>query len=277
MQNHKTKKIILCADDYAQNSTITQGILNLVSRRRLSAVSCLTTSSDWPAHAALLSPYHEIIDIGLHFNLTEGCSLSKQNLMTPLAQLLLKAFLGRIDERTIETEFHAQLDRFIEHMGKIPDFIDGHQHIHHFPIIRDAILNGYQKRFPKRKIYIRIASNSLLQSLVTAKSFPKSQIITATGALTLKKKCQQLKIPCNDSFAGIYAFKKAANYRFYFPYFLSQMKNNGLIMCHPGLPSEDAADLLRHSREKEYNYFNSDEFIEACAAAKVSLGRYALS
>ena len=268
------KKIILCADDYAQSPAITQGILNLVSHYRLSAISCLTTSPYWKEHAAYLAPFHDSIDIGLHFNLTEGCAITNKQLFKTMPQLLLNAFMHRIDVNVVQTEFLAQLDHFIAQVGKLPDFIDGHQHIHHFPIIRQAFLKGYQQRLSDNKTYIRIASNSSLQSLLTMKFFPKPQIITFTGALSLKKKCQQLKIPFTPSFSGIYEFRKAENYRSYFCYFLSQVRENGLIMCHPGLATDDKKDLLHYSRQKEYAYFLSNNFIDDCAEAGVNLGRY---
>jgi hypothetical protein len=271
------KYIILCADDYAQNPAITQGILNLVSHNRLSAISCLTTSPYWKKHAAYLAPFQDSMDIGLHFNLTEGFSITSNKQFNSMPQLLLNAFLYRLDVHAIEAEFMAQLDRFIEYAGKMPDFIDGHQHIHHFPVIRQVLLRAYQKRLLANKTYIRIASNSPLQSLLTVKCFPKTQIIALTGALTFKKNCQQLNIPFTHSFAGIYSFGKAVNYPTYFRYFLSQVRENGLIMCHPGLATDDKKDALHDSRPKEYAYFISNSFINDCAEAGVSLGRYSFT
>jgi hypothetical protein len=48
----------------------------------------------------------------------------------------------------------------------------------------------------------------------------KSFIITAGGALALKQRLQQLTIPHNNTFSGIYNFAQAANYSNFFKKFL---------------------------------------------------------
>lgn len=270
--------IILCADDYAQTEAISEGIIDLVKNKRLSAVSCMTTSPYWPAHAALLKPYVDTIDVGLHFNLTEGQGLvdNSQLVFTPIGKLLITAFLGRLNYQAITNEFSAQLKQFNDYFGKMPDFIDGHQHVHHLPIIREAILSVYQQQLQvmTHKPYLRISSNDYLTCLQDYKNFPKTQIICFTGAMRLKKRLQQLNIPHNQNFAGIYNFSQSQNYRNFFLYFIKQIKHSGLIMCHPGCASSDVSDPLNQSRVNEYNYFLSANFLEDCAANRVVLSRF---
>ena len=67
--------IALCADDYAQNQAIDDGILSLLAEQRLSAVSCFSTAPRWRQQSA--PALREVAaagaaDVGLHFNLTEG-------------------------------------------------------------------------------------------------------------------------------------------------------------------------------------------------------------
>jgi chitin disaccharide deacetylase len=268
--------IILCADDYAQTDAISNGIINLVKNNRLSAVSCMTTSRYWPAHAALLKPYADTIDVGLHFNLTEGAGLADhpQFIFAPIGSLLAAAFFGRLNREAIMREFCAQLTAFCVHFGKMPDFIDGHQHVHHLPTIREAILTVYQQELMSQKPYLRISSNNYLTCLRDYKNFPKTQIICFTGAMRLKKRLQQLNIPHNQNFAGIYNFSQSEHYRDYFHYFITQVKNGGLIMCHPGLASNERSDPLYQSRIHEYNYFLSADFLADCAANDIVLARF---
>jgi chitin disaccharide deacetylase len=40
----------------------------------------------------------------------------------------------------LEGEISSQLQKFITAFGRLPDFIDGHQHVHLFPQIREALL-----------------------------------------------------------------------------------------------------------------------------------------
>jgi predicted glycoside hydrolase/deacetylase ChbG (UPF0249 family) len=70
------KKIVLCADDYNQNAAISGGIIDLVAKGRLSAVSCFSTLPQWEQNAKRLLPYQHKVDIGLHFNLTESSEFS---------------------------------------------------------------------------------------------------------------------------------------------------------------------------------------------------------
>ena len=71
------KYFTLCADDFGYSTEVSQGILSLISIERLTATSCMTNMPDWKNSASKLIPYKDQIDIGLHFNLTEGEALSE--------------------------------------------------------------------------------------------------------------------------------------------------------------------------------------------------------
>lgn len=257
--NTPTKQLTLCADDFGQNAEVSTGILNLLAKQRLSAVSCLTTFPDWSLFAKKLLIYQDEIDIGLHFNLTEN------SLFPDLSSLMRTVYFGKLDKELLESELHIQLDCFIEATGKLPDFIDGHQHVHHLPIVRDVLLKVYKIRLQTNHAYLRSC-----QTLSLLQDFPKNLIIQLTGARALKKILQKQHIPHNSSFAGIYDFKHAKNYRDYFNQFLQQITDRGLIMCHPGLFSEETSDPLANSRRYEYQYFMSDEFLQDCSSYKLS-------
>lgn len=268
------KSIVLCADDYGLNPRVSEGIIELIAHQRLSATSCMTNSIYWQAAAKALKPFRNQIDIGLHFNLTEGSYLSSGHTQTALPALLTKAILKQLDFQTIVVELQHQLDAFENTLQMPPDFIDGHQHIHHFPVIREALLFVYQQRFPQHMPYIRISANSHAKKRFNHKTGLKTAAISLTGAQKLRKKLDDLQIPYNHGFSGIYNFKKANNYRHYFQQFLTEIATGGLIMCHPGLYSESYPDLLKNSRPQEWQYFMSPAFIEDCQNAKVSIGRF---
>ncbi len=60
-----------------------------------------------------------------------------------------------------------------------------------------------------------------------------------------------------------------------FPRFLKGLPDGGLIMCHPGFVDAELKrlDPLTHLREREYEFFMSDEFPELLKAQHVALGR----
>lgn len=235
------KRLILCADDYAQDGLISKAILDLLENKKINAASCLVTSPYWPEHARWLLQFKNKADIGLHFDLIEF-----EN--NTLLKLLVASHLHLINKKKIKQTLHYQLDLFEKHLGQSPDFIDDHQHIHHLPVIRDALIEVYKERLNKQRPYIRISSNGYLKSLKSFKKF----IITASGAMGLKKQLKQKQIPHNAYFSGIYNFRNAKNYKKLFPQFLKETKKNGIIMCHPGL-----SDFRQH----EYDYLITDSQI----------------
>ena len=64
--------IVLCADDYALHPLIDQAVIQLASKERLSATSCMTTAPGWAGAAPALVPLRPQLAVGLHFNLTES-------------------------------------------------------------------------------------------------------------------------------------------------------------------------------------------------------------
>lgn len=255
------KSIILCADDFAYNPAISRSILKLIKQERISATSCMANMPGWPAAAQELKAFDQKVDIGLHFNLTEGPSLSGFSFM-PLKRLLIFSNLRLLNQQKIYTELCAQLDEFKNQFGRLPDFIDGHQHIHQLPIVRDALLRAYKKYFPEKKVYIRLSSNGFSWQL-------KSLIINLSGALNLKRQLIKLKIPHNSSFAGIYNLKPHKNYAQTFQGFIDEIKNQGLIMCHPANQSHDE---IGPARQQEFDFFSGADF--AAVLENIKLTRF---
>ena len=54
--------------------------------------------------------------------------------------LIVRAWSASLNRELITQCIEEQWDLFVSVLGKQPDFIDGHQHIHQFPFIRDILL-----------------------------------------------------------------------------------------------------------------------------------------
>jgi predicted glycoside hydrolase/deacetylase ChbG (UPF0249 family) len=274
-----TKRIVLCADDYGQAPEISQGILALVKYGRLSATSCMVNADHWLEHASWLAPLKANVDVGLHLNLTEGKALSApfiakygENLFT-LNTVIRLSVLRLLDKAAIQAEFSAQLDRFKEGLGVLPDFIDGHQHVHQFPIVRDAFIQVYQERFKRtQKPYVR-SVRPKLEPTDFIKNF-KKVIIYFLGANPFIHLLDEHEIPYNTSYSGIYDFSKAGNFRDLFIVFLKDSESGGIIMCHPGLQGSASQDPIADARFKEYEYLFGEHFLYDCHQQKVVLGRF---
>ena len=141
-----SRMLALCADDFGLTPGISAGIAELARARRLTAVSCITNSPHWAKAATRLEGLPATVEVGLHFNLTEGRPLSRHlrkrwPSSSGLAALILRAHLGLLPRRALSSEAHAQLAAFIVARGVPPQFIDGHQHVHHLPGVRELLLD----------------------------------------------------------------------------------------------------------------------------------------
>ncbi len=267
------KHVTICADDYGQNLEISQAIIDLINLQKISATSCMVNSKNFNESAKLLIPVKDAVDIGLHFNLTEGYACSnKSHKFGSLASVLLKSRLGLLDKNFIKNELCAQLDVFEKTFKVLPDFIDGHQHVHHMPIIRDIVVEVYNERFQDSRTYIRCLDKNLVA--LKAISF-KKLIIYLSGVKVFKKLLDKNNIPHNTSFSGVYDFVKSTDYAKYFNLFLQDINDGGLIMCHPGYQNINSEnDSLHESRLNEVNFFKSDLYINLLEKHNVLISKY---
>lgn len=284
-----SKRIVLCADDYGQNSAISAGILTLAKTGRLSASSCMSAAKDWPEAARELRETDPDIDIGLHFTLVDEAFLDSQALgaygytdsgdadygnahncksFTSLGALIRAAYLRQLDKAAVIRALDSQITLFQEHLGRLPDFIDGHQHIHQLPVIRDALLEICSTRMSDHPFYIR----SLAHISARPPAVFKSLIIQMLGAKQLERGLRHQRIPHNPDFSGIHDFIQD-DYQAHMQDWLGKVDNGALIMCHPAHPGQDPGDPIRHSREIEYEYLNSDAFSEDCRNFNIKLVR----
>lgn len=255
---NESKNIVLCADDFGLNPGISKGILKLAQLGRLSAVSCMVNSAYFVPYAQELRALQGKVQIGLHFNVTEGSFLSEpQRPCFTLNELLIKTHAHLVSLSFIQKEFASQLDQFVQVMQQLPDFIDGHQHVHQFPGIRQVILNLYQERLAEKTVLVRATYPA-----ISCPSYQlKAKILALTGGKALKKQLKDRDIPHNAYFSGIYDFSRSTDYRTLFRKWLELAEENTLIMCHPG-EGLYPEDVISHARNIELNYFLSPEFLE---------------
>lgn len=260
-----SQNIILCADDFGLNSGISQGILKLVRLKRLSAVSCMVNQPALRLYASELFALREQVQIGLHFNLTEGYLVSEPGRPCfTLNELLVKTHLHLIKPALIAKEFNAQLDLYIQTLDSLPDFIDGHQHVHQFPVIREVILDIYQQRLKENGTYIR----STWPAFTIPQFKFKAAVLAGAGGKALSTRLKRFAIPHNSFFSGVYDFTPGSDYRSLFRQWLAQARNNTLIMCHPG-EADSSDDVIAHARQQELEYFLSEQFLEDCHEYRV--------
>jgi chitin disaccharide deacetylase len=269
-----TRVFELCADDYGQAAHINAGILKLVNRpatdKRLSAVSCLTNMPAWDKAAgqALLAQRRKV-GAGLHFNLTEGKPLSPALAqqwphMPTLQQVITWAHLRKLPVAALREELQAQYRAFEQHYGRAPNHLDGHQHVHHLPQVRDLVLEllaqkpGMQVRHTGR---------------VRGPGFAvKRLLIEGTGGRELGRQLEKLGRAANSQLFGVYDFQGQSYRQFMHSWLTALPSHGGLIFCHPGQENlSQTLDPIAMARVRELAYLDGEEFSADLNAADVRL------
>lgn len=268
MNNRAPKTLVLCADDFGQSAAISGGIIELVDQRRLSAVSCMTEAPFWNSPDNPLARYQDLVDIGLHFNLTHpfpGQVFAAQ----PLGTLLRAALLGKLDANELDAALHAQLDRFETILGRAPDFVDGHQHVHVFPQIRARLLHVLTQRYPDSKPWLRAVN----PALEWRNGAIKLTILKTLG-LGFESAARQRGFRLNSRFAGIYSLRPDADFAALMRQWLAATSSGALIMCHPGRADTDPLDEIAKTRPVELAVLGGDSFTAMLAENRVELVRF---
>ena len=260
------KSIILCADDYGLCEPVGAGIRELVVRRCLSAVSCMSSAPAWPEEAALLKPLRDQIDVGLHFNLTLGFAAPAPGLTTWLKNSLT----GQSDLVAVEKAFLQQLDLFESVWGSPPDFIDGHQHVHVFPGIRHRLLQLISKRYPVgMRPWIRLVTPPL-----TGHDAPLKALIVRMLSLGFARNARQAGLDLPRGFAGLYSLSGTADFPAMMAGWLRHSAPGTVVMCHPSLCAEHDPDGIGQARLQEFQYLRSSAFDDTCTRLGITLARF---
>src|SRR5258708_2619874 len=222
------RHIWLCADDYGISTAVNIAIRDLVVRRRLNATSALVVApSCYRSEAISLDVLNSAaprVAIGLHVALTAPFRPSsgdfaprRDGAFMPLAETLHHAFLRRFDHDALAAEITSQVKNFSRMFGRAPDFIDGHQHVHLLPQIRDAFLRVAKETAPNAWLRQCGRVAPLTARLADGKGFFLD--------ILSRKFCRRaaaLGLRTNPAFAGTYAFADDADFRALFPPFLDR-------------------------------------------------------
>lgn len=270
--------IVLCADDYGLSPGVGRSIRTLIAEGRLTATSCMTLCPGWSDEAARLKPLDGLADIGLHLTLTDHPPLgpmprlAPDGRLPPLGLLMRRAFAGGLDPREIAAELERQLDAFTVAYGRAPDHIDGHQHVHQLPVVREAVVEALARR---PGAYVRLCREPrrtiLRRRVAVAKTLLISELGNGLAALAAAA-----GIPANARFRGVYDFGGAMPFPDLMERFLDAPEPRTLVMVHPGFPDAAlrAADPLVEPRRGEHDHLSGPAFAEQLERKRVRLVRF---
>ena len=222
-------------------------------------------------------------DIGLHIALTRFTPLAPMPFLAPtgrlpsLSELLLLAYARQLDVDEIGQEIDRQVDAFSQAMGRPPDYVDGHHHVHQLPVVRDALFKQFRRRLPAGTS-MRISHEPLSAIWWRGIARLRASMIS-TGARSSRRAVSLTKIHCNQRFSGVRDYREAAPYRDLFLRFIRSDLHGELeglaVMCHPGYRDRrPSLDELVDARETEIAYLSGDEFPADLEMAAMRLGRF---
>lgn len=265
----------LCADDFGLTPALSRRIADLAERGRLTAVSCLTGGVHWPASAAWLAGLPPAVDRGLHFNLTEGEPASAElrrhwPRWPALPALIVAAHRGRLPLAAIACEWRVQWQRFIDATGTPPRFVDGHQHVHHLPGVREVMLQALAG------VATAVAVRNTGWVIGPGNAF-KRWLIAHSGGTALQRALRQCGREHNRALLGVYGFDDADYGQRMQRWLAAAPAEGGLLFCHPGAVDDSAAgpsstDAIAAARLREAAYLGSAAFVDDLAAAGITLG-----
>jgi predicted glycoside hydrolase/deacetylase ChbG (UPF0249 family) len=272
------RRIWLCADDYGISPGVNRAIRELISRGRINATSVMVGaphfSSDEADALDTFNSGETRVAIGLHVTLTgpfnpisKGFTPLRNSEFLPLNDMLRAAMARRLQAEPLVIEIATQLRTFIEAFGRPPDFLDGHQHVHLFPQVRDAFLKVARDGAPAA--WVRQCGRARPMRRLHDRKALTLDILS----VAFRRKARRMGIAFNPAFAGTYSFSPKAKFPKLFPRFLSGLPDGGLVMCHPGFvdPALKALDSLTTLREHEFAFFSSEAFPKALAEHGVAL------
>ncbi len=239
---------ILCADDFALTEGVSRSILTLLENGKLTATGAMTNRPHWRRFASDLAPHGTAADLGLHLNLTCAAPLAPMPRLAPsgefpkLGEVARAALTSKAARTEIAAEIARQLDAFEDALGRPPDFLDGHQHVHVLPGVRKAVLSALQARYPQGSIYLRDPADSVVAIRRRGVAVGKALIIAGL-ARGLRVAASSLGIPVNRGFAGVAPFDPTRDFAADLARFVVAPGPIHLVMCHPGFVDAELARL----------------------------------
>ena len=260
---HPGRRWVVCADDFAWDRGTIEATLALIKLGRVTATSVLTDSPNWKAAAPELKALSDQADIGLHLNLTEALGPSTWRL--PL--LLIQSALRLLPRWRVHDVVERQLDAFADAFGRLPDFIDGHHHVHQLPIVRYVLMSSLLAREPKSPPWLRVCLPP------PGESGRKARFIGMLGAEALREEARLAGFPTSPYLVGVYGFDLRRDaYLAKVRQWLQIGADGAVFMCHPSTRAA-AKDPIGAARRMELGVLAGEAYGAALTRAGVTAVR----
>lgn len=140
------KKVIINADDFGYSANKNEAIKLGVQSGVITASSIITNMEGFNQAVLEILPEIPFVDLGFHFNIMEGKSLTNPSLLTDNRGFFNRSYLylilnsnSKMLQKQIEIEFKTQIERILKY--KHISHIDSHVHTHAIPAIFNIVKN----------------------------------------------------------------------------------------------------------------------------------------
>jgi len=250
-----SKRVVLCADDFGLTQSASASIVALTELDAISAASCVADGVYCARYSRELLRASPTLSLGMHFNLTERHDAK----LASLTVWMLRTFVfRRVDRMYVEREIMRQLDAFESLFGRPPNFIDGHEHVHQFPVIRELLIERLMRRY---------GTAVAIRSTVPARPRgAKAGLIASLGGHATRNLIARHNLHTNPDFAGVYNLRGATSFEPWMRKWLSSIGDDGVIMTHPEMP-----DSGKPARCNEHKFLASEEWLQMRRELNVQL------
>jgi hypothetical protein len=216
---------------------------------------------DFADHARDVLPYLDRADIGLHLTLTTDA---------PFGEVFRNAYLRRPDLATAIRIVDGQVSLFEKSIGRPPAYIDGHRHVHLFPVIREAVV----RVAARIGAYVRLTREPI-DVAMAGRPAPFEAACLSLMARPIARLAMEHRVAANRGFRGIRSFREPEPFRHLFRAMLAGARDGHLVMCHPGLVDRVliGRDGVHEQREGELRYLAGPDFQADLASLGVTIAR----
>lgn len=260
----RRKAFLIVADDYGLAPGVNRAIRKLIASTKLDGTGCMPIFPDWRVEAAGLKALCDsrTCEMGLHLTMTDFNPLSGRNAFgqrrrMPSVDALIKAsFQGKVNHGAVEAELDAQFAAFVENIGGLPAYIDGHQHVHFLPAVRGWLA----KRAP---LFAEYGDLPWLRGAPSVTAAPGLRIkaktaVVAVVALGFERAMRKHGYPVRGPLLGFYDWSRPEAFE---PMLRGTLERGlqGVFMCHPGFVDTvlRQRDGLIEARDVEYSVLNN--------------------
>ena len=263
-EHSSDRHLCVCVDDFGLTDGINEGAVLLALQGRVQALSVLVGGRACQRGARMLQALDaRRVEVGLHLDFTE-CPL-QPSMRKPLPWLIGAACTRTLDALAVRREVTAQFDAFEQTLGRTPDYVDGHQHVHQLPVIRDALMQELAHRRLLGRVWLRSTRSAPRSAHAEEASRWKAGVIETLGAGGLAKLAARHHVALSERLLGVYGWTPdPMDYRKRLMRWLHEAREGDVLMCHAGLPcrSSDATvhDPIAPARESEFSILNTGDF-----------------